>query len=98
MAEAFVTFTLQKQIEIALIVQSFQNAPYILFDKSFQPARVIMVDKYRVEVDAQDRRAILSTGAQHCFTCEQYCRYAPLPNNAVIQDGIVSLPQKGAKR
>lgn len=86
-------YTLAKQIVIAKSVQALQNAKYILFDLDFKSISTVMVGHYRVDVDAVGRRAILSAGAQACFTRDQYLRYVVLPTNAVVTNDTVYLDE-----
>lgn len=75
MERRFVFSTLQKQLEIARAVRDHQNLDRVLFDPSFVCVNVRMVDKYRVEIDAKGREAILSYGAQQCFNVEKYMSF-----------------------
>nr|WQM60659.1 MAG: ORF5 protein [Riboviria sp.] len=92
MADCFVRHSLQKQLDIAETVRSFQNFQYILFDPTFIETRTIMVDKYRVSVDATGRRAILNAGAQACFNAATYYSYAD-HSKVTKCDSVVFLPK-----
>lgn len=92
MERKFVEVTLAKQINIAQQIQRIQNYEYILFDKNFIKSKTEMVGHFRVDVDIRGARAILSEGAQQCFTTSQYYSYVKHFNRiAILGDRVVLL-------
>lgn len=91
---AFVATTLSRQRDIALECRAICNKDRILYDRSFHPARTIMLGQYRVEVDASGREAILSAGAQKHFNVDQYWAYVRGWPNVVKSGSVVTMYKK----
>lgn len=86
----FVDATLGRQHSVAMEVRAINNRDRVLYDRCFVTAKVIRHGDYRVEVDCNGREAILSVGAQKCFSPDQYYQHVShLPSVVRVGDSVL---------
>lgn len=86
----FVDTTLGRQHYVAMQVRAINNRDRVLYDRNFVSAKTIRHGEYRIDVDANGREAVLSAGAQKCFTPDQYYQHvAHLPSVVRVGDIIL---------
>lgn len=71
-AQKFMHVSVNTQIDIAIRVRQSQNRDYVLYDADFHRSNRVLVNGYRVEVDALGRHAILNTASQKSISGLQY--------------------------
>lgn len=88
----FIQSTIDKQVEVAEKVREIDNRDRILFDSHFVTSNYKLYGNFRVEVDRSGREAILSSGAQKCFSIDYYYSFVfDKPSVARVKDVILYL-------